>query len=87
MTPEEGHYPVGQPIEVSLSLTNVSSDPITIDQYPPDIRVAPKSDWDQTILSVPGGTGRKILQPGETVSLDFTWDQKDSVGNQVAPGC
>jgi hypothetical protein len=48
--------------------------------------VAPRSDWDQTIFSVPGGTQSKILEPGETVSLDYTWDQKDSEGNQIAPG-
>ncbi len=86
--PEEARYLPGQPVEVKLSLTNVSLTPITLDQYPPEIRVTPRININFTpiVFSVPGGTQPRELKPNETVSIDFTWDQKDNAGKQVQPG-
>ncbi len=86
--PKEAHYPLGQPIEVKLSLTNVSSAPITLDQYSPEIRVMPRINvnFAPIVFSTAGGTQPRELKPNETVSLDFTWDQKDKSGRQVQSG-
>ena len=54
-TPEEAHYLPGEPVEVKLSLTNVSSAPITLDLYPPEIRVTPRLNFDQVLFSVAAG--------------------------------
>ncbi|MDD5537381.1 MAG: zf-HC2 domain-containing protein [Candidatus Omnitrophica bacterium] len=86
--PEEAHYLPGQPVQVKLSLTNVSSDPIILDAYPPEIRITPRININFTpiVFSVAGGTQPRELKQNETVSVDFTWDQKDKAGSQVQPG-
>jgi hypothetical protein len=41
---------------------------------------------DHVLFSVAGGTQPREILPGETVSIDFIWDQKDKEGKQVPPG-
>ncbi|MDO8578711.1 MAG: hypothetical protein Q7R50_05980 [Dehalococcoidales bacterium] len=86
VVPENSSYLPGKPVTVTLSLTNVSSAPLSVNLYPPQIRVAPVMDWDRVIFSVAGGTRSRELKPGEIVSVTFTWDQKDKAGRQVTPG-
>jgi phage gpG-like protein len=42
VVPEEAHYLPGEPVEVKLSLTNVSSETIKLDRCPPEIQVTPR---------------------------------------------
>ncbi len=86
MVPEEASYLPGEPIEVKLSITNTSSDVIVMSQYPPEIRVTPWQDRDRVLSSRAGGTQPLEIKPGETVIVEFTWDQKDKEGKQVQPG-
>jgi hypothetical protein len=85
VVPEEAQYLPGEPIEVELSLGNISSDPITLDPYPPQIQVKPQNQ-DEVVFSVAAGSQALEIKPGDTITLDFTWDQKGTEGNQVSPG-
>ena len=86
VVPEEAHYLPGEPIEVKLAITNTSSDVIVMSQYPPEIRVTPWQDRDNILASRAGGTQPLEIKPGDTITVDFTWDQKDKEGKQVPPG-
>jgi len=86
VVPEEAHYLPGEPIEVKLSITNISSDIIVMSQYPPEIRVTPWQDRDRILSSRAGGTQPLEIRPSDTIIVDFTWDQKDKEGKQVPPG-
>ncbi len=86
LVPEEAYYLPGEPVEVTLSLSNVSSEPITLEPYPPEIRVTPQSNYDRLLFSVAAGTQPLQIEPGDAISRDFAWDQKDTEGKQVAPG-
>ncbi|OGO22206.1 MAG: hypothetical protein A2144_05130 [Chloroflexi bacterium RBG_16_50_9] len=84
--PEEAHYLPGEPIEVKLSITNTSSDVIVMSQYPPEIQVTPWQDRDRILSSRVGGTQPLEIKPGDTITVDFTWDQKNMEGEQSPPG-
>lgn len=86
VVPEEAYFLPGEPVEVKLSLTNISSDTITISPYPPEIRVTPWLDHDQVLSFRAGGTQPLEIRPGDTITLEFTWDQKDKEGKQVPSG-
>jgi len=84
-TPEEAHYLPGEPVEVKFSITNVSSNPVTFDPYPPEIQVRSVSQ-DEVVFSIPAGTQPLEISPNDTITLEFSWDQKDKAGKQVPPG-
>ncbi len=86
IVPEEAHYLPGELVTVKLSITNVSSEVFTMGPYPPEIQVTPGLDYNHVLFSQPGIKQTLEIKPGETVSVDFSWDQKDSAGEQVPPG-
>jgi len=85
VVPEEAYYLPGEIVEVKLSFTNVSSEKIKLDRWPPEIQVKPTRQ-DEIVFSVAAGTQPLEIKPGDTITLDFTWDQKDTEGKQVSPG-
>ncbi len=86
VVPEEARCLPGESIDVTLSLTNTSANPMTLELWPPEIRVTPRLDWNDTLFSTASGTESRVMAPGEKVSLDYTWDQKNFAGEQVPPG-
>jgi len=86
VVPEEASYLPGERVEVKLTITNISPDVIVIGQYPPEIQVTPWQERDRILSSRAGGTKPKELSPGEAVTVEFTWDQKDNEGKQAPPG-
>ncbi len=56
--------------------------------YPPKINVELPNlqPPDSIIRSFDAGAQETLLQPGETVTYVWTWDQHDENGQQVAPG-
>ena len=86
VVPEEAHYLPGESVEAELSITNTSSDIIVMSTYPPEIRVTPWQDRDKILASRAGGAQPLEIKPGDTVTVDFTWDQKNVEGEQVPPG-
>ena len=85
VVPEEAHYLPGERVEVKFTLTNVSSDPITLDTYPPEMQVKPTRQ-EGIEFSIAAGTQPLEISPNDTITLEFTWDQKDAEGKQVSPG-
>jgi hypothetical protein len=86
VVPEEAHYLPGEPVAIELSISNVSSEVITMSPYPPEIQVTLGLDYNNVLFSQTGGTQSLEIKPDETVSVDFSWDQRDSAGEQVPPG-
>jgi hypothetical protein len=88
--PDEAYYLPGETVEAKLLFTNVSSNNVTL-KYLPEIYVvkhhaAEALSSGQALYSF---TGRELLaelEPDETTTIDFTWDQKDMNGKQVPPG-
>ena len=83
--PEEAHYLPGKSVEVNLSLTNVSSETIKVNRWPPEIQVRPRHE-DETVFSVAAGTQPLEIKPGDMITVESSWDQKDTAGKQVPPG-
>lgn len=85
VVPEEAYYLPGEIVEVKFSLTNVSSETIKLDPYPPAIEVKPARQ-DEVVFSIAAGTQPLEIKPGDTITLEFSWDQKDTEGKQISPG-
>jgi Intracellular proteinase inhibitor len=86
--------PQGEPVPVSLRLTNTADRPITVYlQGRPtafDIVVTNESGavvWrrleGQTITAI---LGIRTLHPNETITFDDVWPQRDARGRPVPPG-
>jgi len=85
IVPEEAYYLPGEPVEVKLSFGNISSETIALSPYPPEMQVKP-SQQDNVVFSVAAGIQQPEIKPNDTITLEFSWDQKDQAGNQVSPG-
>jgi len=85
VAPEEAHYLPGEPVGVNFSLNNVSSNPIKLALYPPEIQVKPTRQ-ERLVFSVAAGTQSLEIKPNDSITLDFTWDQKNAEEKQVSPG-
>lgn len=79
----------GENVEVNLSFTNQASKSNKISPFPPEIRIIELPDEvppATVIRAFPVGNGELVLQPGESVSHNIEWDQKNESGEQVEPG-
>ena len=86
VVPEETSYLPGEKIAARLSLTNTSAEVISISSYPPQVQVTPRFNPDQVLFALAGGAQSLDIKPKDTMTFDFTWEQKDSEGKQVPPG-
>jgi hypothetical protein len=84
--PEVAFYLPGEVIEIKLSLTNVSSDPITVNPYPPEIHVARAWSSDEVVFSQASGTQSQEIAPDDSVTVEFAWNQEDYEEQQALPG-
>jgi len=62
VVPEEAYYLLGEIVEVKLSFTNVSSETIKLDRWPPEIQVKPRHQ-DEVVFSVAAGTQPLEIKP------------------------
>lgn len=85
VVPEEAYYLPGEPVEVKLLFSNLSSETMTMRPYPPEIQVKP-SQQDNVVFSVAAGIQQSEIKPNDTITLEFSWDQRDKAGKQVPPG-
>jgi hypothetical protein len=72
-------------VEVKLSFRNRSTEPVTINAFPPVLEIT-QAKTEALVRSLPPGTGAIALNPKEMASYTATWDEKDNGGKQVAPG-
>jgi len=88
--PDEAYYLPGETVEAKLLFKNRSSNNVTL-KYLPEIRVAKHNvaEYLSARQALYSWTGHELLaelKPDETTTIDFTWDQKDTNGEQVPPG-
>ena len=85
VTPYKDAYLPGEPVSVELSLVNVSSEPIIMSPYPPEIELI-LSRPEEVVQTFAAGSGEVELEPGEKVTYTLAWNQRNSKGQLVAPG-
>jgi len=85
-------YAPGEPVAIRLRVTNVASAPIAIttysgQQYDLIVRQRGALIWqwshDKAFAQVVRETS---MPPGETLTFNWTWDQRDLQGRPVEPG-
>ncbi len=84
-TPNVTYSLPGQPVDIELTFTNISSEPITLNLFPPEININPPGSM-QTVRSFIAGNTKLNLAPGEVITQTLHWDGKDNFGIQVSPG-
>jgi hypothetical protein len=84
-TTEKAIYTAGEEITIELSFSNISSDPITIATYPPQIDIR-NAQTDETARRFPPGADRQELAPSQTADYNLVWDQLDGRGHHISPG-
>jgi len=82
---DKGAYLPGEEVNITVSLTNTTAQPMTIEHYPPILSLM-NSESRQTVYTFRAGTGAVTLEPDETVEFDLTWDQTDYRGDSAAAG-
>jgi hypothetical protein len=83
-------YLPGEEVEIDFRFTNVASEAVVVSPYPPRIRILmpslPGPYEEDIVRSFPPGAEELKLEPGESASYTFIWDQRDESGQQVNPG-
>ena len=77
--------PYDVPISSEFTFMNISSETITIANFPPAIQIVGRGASGPVRSFAEGDEGLELL-PAETVSYLFVWDQRGNDGKQVAPG-
>jgi len=81
--------PYGEQIEIDLSFTNKASGPRMISWSTSEVRIIRLPDVQPPSIAVrsfPAETQQRLLQPDETATYEFVWDQCDANGQQLEPG-
>ena len=77
--------PYGKPVTSEFIFMNISSESITIANFPPAIQIVGREALGPVRSFAEGDESLELL-PSEAVSHSFVWDQRDDDGKQVAPG-
>jgi hypothetical protein len=78
-------FPLGALVQLELVLHNSSSAPATAGPLPPSVTISQSASMRPVRSLQPTGAMSDI-PPGETLQLEFSWNQLDDGGNQVIPG-
>jgi len=78
-------YQSGEPVKIEISWQNLTSQDLTINEFPPIVSLMETSDA-QPVYTFAAGKSSRILTPGQKAVFSYTWDQRDAQGNLVAPG-
>jgi hypothetical protein len=79
----------GDTVMYGIGITNLSSDKLTIDPYPPAMWIK-QVEQDKVVYSEPAGDRTQDISAEDPQRLYRTkgvWDQMDNNGLQVDPGC
>ena len=87
-TTEKTTYLPGETIEIELTFISMTDKPITISPFPPEIEIILPElpEGEDVVEEFDAGSGEVELKRGGEVTLTLVWDQRDSRGQQVAPG-
>ncbi|MGD0079080.1 MAG: hypothetical protein ABSB80_00350 [Methanoregula sp.] len=88
MSPEKPVYAYGDPVKVTITLSNNIADLFTFPGFPPAIEVSTRPDgWNKGIVrNLSHGEETRILKPHSTTGTILTWDQCNDYQVQVDPG-
>jgi hypothetical protein len=78
-------YQSGEPVKISVSWKNLTSQNLTINEFPPIVSLMESSDA-KPVFTFPAGQTSRTLSPGGSAAYTFTWNQKDAQGNPANPG-
>ena len=85
ITTDKDTYTVGQPIQITYTQTNTSSQPVTADTGPSDFTITPGGQ-SAPVASLPGTwttqSPTTTLQPGQSISETAIWNGVANVGLQ-----
>ena len=87
-TTERSTYLPGETIEIELTFINMTDKPIIISPFPPEIEIVlPELPEEEDVVKkFAAGSGQVELERGGEITRTLVWDQRDSRGQQVAPG-
>lgn len=78
-------YRPGQEVRIEVELKNVTSQPISIEQFPPILSLM-QSESKQPVYTFAAGKGVRTLAPDEAADFVLVWDQRDDRGRYVPAG-
>ncbi|MDO8578710.1 MAG: hypothetical protein Q7R50_05975 [Dehalococcoidales bacterium] len=82
---EKQYYLPGQPVKMTVRITNVGPDNVTFYKFPPEITITADEDGHQVILAEAGSDSFQ-LKPSFMMTYNLTWDQHGENGTQVPTG-
>ena len=82
---DKSAYVKGEPVMLTLTLTNTSDWPVPLDYVPPRVVIHSLLEH-RDVAVLRHGDERRVLQPGETASFTMTWDQMHFEGGRATPG-
>ena len=83
--PTQDSYLPGEEVDIEFSFTNTDSEPITVTPFPPEIQIMLPRPYE-AVRSFTSGEQELMLKPGERMTYNLTWDQRDENEKQVTPG-
>lgn len=85
---DKASYAPGEDIVIEISLKNVSLEAFQMDPFPADLRIVRpiRRTYEDSVRQFPAGTETRSLGPGEAVTYEVTWDQRDDQEQQVPYG-
>jgi hypothetical protein len=78
-------YNTGEPVKIVVSWKNLTSQNLTVQEFPPIVSLMETADA-LPVYTFAAGKSSRTLTPGESAAYTFTWDQRDARGNLVSPG-
>ena len=82
---DKSAYVKGEPVMLTLTLTNTSDWPVTLNYVPPRVVIHSLLEH-RDVAVLRHGDERRVLQPDETASFTMTWDQMHFEGGRATPG-
>ncbi len=93
---DKNAYLPEEPITIEFSFKNITPEPMVISPSPPEmeivlpeVEITPPDTLTlqaEVVQSLAPGSEQVELESGENVTYTLVWDQRDSNGQQVAPG-
>jgi hypothetical protein len=75
-------YKAGETVSISISMKNVSGQPLNLTDFPPIMSVM-QSNTRKPVYTFHAGTTAMTLAPNQSATYTYTWDQTDFNGQQV----
>lgn len=82
---DQPSYLPGETVRLTLEFENDHSKRVTLSPFPPKIEIL-HGITGRVVELFPAGTQEVELEPGDTISHTYKWNQLDESGEQVTPG-